>query len=74
MTDDPIDKRRSTLAGMGDVVGTTGLRLSGGAIIEEFLPELRGQRGARTFREMADNESTLGAVIFVVTTLLRQAS
>ena len=54
-------------------VGSTGLRAYGGYVTEEFLPELRFQQGARKFREMADNDPIVGAVLFAVTMLIRQA-
>jgi hypothetical protein len=47
-------------------VGTTGLRRSGGTIHEEFINNLRGLRGAKTYREMADNDPTVGGMIFAV--------
>lgn len=53
-------------------VGTTGLREYGGYIQEEFQKELRGSNAARTYREMADNDPTVGAVLFAITTLIRQ--
>lgn len=55
------------------VIGSTGLRQFGGFISEEFLKELSGVRGARTYREMADNDGTVGAVMFAITTLIRQS-
>lgn len=53
-------------------VGTTGLRQTGGYLFEEILKELRGQRGANVYREMADNDATIGAVLFAVSMLIRQ--
>lgn len=44
--------------------GTTGLRRSGGYINEEFLPNLRGSRAAMVYREMADNDAVVGAILF----------
>lgn len=55
------------------VYGSTGLKQYGGFVTEEFLPELKGIRGSRTYRAMADNDATVGAVLFAITTLLRQA-
>lgn len=46
--------------------GTTGLRRSGGTVFEEFLVNLRGQRGARVYREMADNDPTIGSMLFAI--------
>ena len=55
------------------VIGSTGLKQYGGFVTEEFLPELKGLRGVRAYRAMADNDATVGAVIFAITTLIRQA-
>ena len=46
--------------------GATGLRRSGGTVYEEFLVNLRGQRGARVYREMADNDPTIGSMLFAI--------
>lgn len=54
-------------------VGSTGLRATGGFVTEEFLKELSGVRGARTYREMADNDGTVGAILFAFNMLIRQA-
>lgn len=53
-------------------LGTTGLRQYGGYLAEEFLTQLRGWNGARVYREMADNDAIVGAVLFAVTRLVRQ--
>jgi hypothetical protein len=57
-------------AGM-TALGNSGLRQSGGFISEEFLKELHGARGMRVFREMSDNDPTVGAILFAVSMLLR---
>lgn len=54
-------------------IGTTGLRQTGGYVYEEILKELRGLRGAQVYREMSDNDPIVGAVLFAVTMLIRQA-
>jgi len=51
-------------------LGATGLRRSGGVITEEFLNNLRGVTGARVWREMADNDPVIGAMMFAVERLL----
>ena len=56
------------------VIGSTGLRQFGGFVSEEYLKELQGVRGARTYREMADNDPIVGAVIYAVQMLVRQAT
>lgn len=53
-------------------IGTPGLRQYGGYITEEFLKELRAERGVRVYREMADNDPIVGAMLFAITTLVRQ--
>ncbi len=55
------------------VIGSTGLQQSGGFVTEEFLLELAGQRGAKVYREMSDNSAVIGAILFALTMLLRQA-
>lgn len=45
----------------------------GGSIFfEEFLPELRGIKGVQAYNEMADNDSTVGAILFAIEMLMRQ--
>ena len=55
-----------------EVLGDTGLRQYGGYIAEEFLKELRGLNGAKTYREMQDNDPIVGAVLYAITMLIRQ--
>lgn len=47
-------------------LGSTGLRRSGGNITEEFIPTLQGLRGAKTYREMADNDPVVGAMLYAI--------
>jgi phage gp29-like protein len=47
-------------------LGSTGLRRTGGTVYEEFLTVLRGVRGARVYREMADNDPTIGSMLFAI--------
>ena len=54
-------------------IGRIGQNRYGGVFFEEFLPELRGQRGMKVYKEMADNDDMVGAILFAVETLLRQA-
>jgi len=55
----------------GVELGTTGLRQFGGRISEEFLRKLEGSRAAKVFREMSENDSTIGSILFAVEMLLR---
>jgi len=40
-------------------------------IREEFLRELQGRRGMRTYREMADNDDIVGAFLYAIKSLAR---
>lgn len=51
--------------------GLTGLRRAAGYVDEEFLPQLRGRKAVQVFREMADNEPVVGALLFAIDRLLR---
>lgn len=53
-------------------IGHTGLNHSGGIVDEEFLPELRGARGMRVYREMLDQDATIGGVMLAINLLIRQ--
>lgn len=45
-------------------IGSSGLRRSGGTITEEFLQNLQGVKGFKIYREMADNDPVVGAMLF----------
>lgn len=51
--------------------GVTGLNRFGNFVSEEFLPELHGSRGAAKYREMMDNDATIGATMHSVKSLVR---
>lgn len=46
--------------------GSSGLKRNGGAISEEFLTSLRGARGAKVYREMADNDPVVGSILYAI--------
>lgn len=54
-------------------VGATGLKQYSGYVNEEFISELRGRQGAKTYKEMADNDPIVGAILFAIEMLLRNA-
>lgn len=54
-------------------IGVSGVHISSGYVHEEFLPELRGDRGRRMYREMADNDAVIGAILYAIDMLLRSA-
>lgn len=45
---------------------------TGSIFFEEFLPELRGNKGVQAYTEMADNDATVGAILFAIEMLMRQ--
>ncbi len=56
--------------------GLSGLMRTGRAgqseIFEESLPELRGERGRRIYKQMAEGDATCGALLFAIEMLCRQ--
>ena len=54
------------------ILGVAGDNTHNGQIrADEFLPELRGKRAIRKYREMRDNDSTIGAVMYATEQVLR---
>ena len=51
-------------------MGDTGTRRFGGYTAEEFLPELQRQNGAQVYDEMRKTNSTINAVLTIMTQLL----
>ena len=52
--------------------GVTGLTRFGGFVYEEFDPRLQGRKGMNTYREMRDNDATIGAIMNIYENLLKQ--
>jgi hypothetical protein len=44
-------------------LGATGLRRSGGFVLEEFLPQLQGWKARMVYREMSDNDPVVGGIL-----------
>ena len=65
-------QRRGPKPALFHEIGTTGLKYSGGHIQEEFLPALKGTKAVKVYREMRDNDPTVGAVMFAIEMLMRQ--
>jgi len=55
-----------------DILGTTGLKQTGGWVVEEFLRQLRGPRATELIKEMTWNSAQVGAVRNLIHTLARQ--
>jgi hypothetical protein len=54
------------------ILGVAGDNTYNGQIrADEFIPELRGKKAVRKYREMRDNDSTIGAVMYSVEQILR---
>lgn len=53
-------------------IGSSGLRQWSGWVREEFLPQLQGRQAARVYREMQDNSSVVGALIFAINATMRR--
>lgn len=53
-------------------LGDSGLKRSGGFILEELLRQLQGKRGIRIYQEMSENDDIIGASLFVIEELIRQ--
>lgn len=71
----PIKKYRRPAAQVASTVeiGFGGLNQSSGMVREEFHKELQGKQAIAKYREMWMNEPIVGAVMFAVTMLIRQA-
>ncbi|GEO26241.1 hypothetical protein AAC03nite_20260 [Alicyclobacillus acidoterrestris] len=55
-------------------IGRSGLRQWGGYVYEEFLKDLYGIYGIRTYKEMSENDPVVGAMLFAIEMMLRQVS
>lgn len=55
-------------------IGRTGLRQWGGYVLEEWLSELQGKRGAEMYREISDQDPVVGGVLFCVEMLTRKVT
>lgn len=55
-------------------LGRLGQKRYGGFFYEEFLRELQGKKGMAVYQEMSENDDTIGAILFSIEMLIRQAS
>jgi len=65
-------KRRGPKPANFSELGSTGLKVSGGIIQEEFIPELKGLKAVKVYRQMRDNDPTVGAIMFAIEMMMRQ--
>jgi hypothetical protein len=54
--------------------GTSGLKQYSGYVQDELLSSLQGRSGAKIFREMADNDATIGSVLHIITQAMRKVA
>ena len=53
--------------------GATGLNVSrDGRVLEEWLPQLSGSKAVQVYREMADNDASISAAVYMLEMLVRQ--
>ncbi len=52
-------------------LGVSGSASVASHIYEDFLPQLRGRRGLAVYREMGDNDATIGSILFALEMLMR---
>lgn len=57
---------------ISETIGLPGFVRYGGRVYEEWHPRLQGQLGVRVYREMRDNDATIGAALNLTNNVLRQ--
>lgn len=65
----PVVRNYDTMA----EYGRTGLRQYAGVLYEEYEPKLQGRRGVEIYTEMSEDDSVIGAMLYALEMLLRQA-
>jgi hypothetical protein len=55
-------------------IGRPGANYMGGRVYEEWHPRLQGQLAVRVYREMRDNDATIGAALNLTNNILRQVA
>jgi len=53
-------------------LGATGLWRTGGFVIDDILPQLRGRQALTAYRDMAENDPVIGAIIFATERVILQ--
>ena len=53
--------------------GRIGQKVWDGMFYEEFLPELKGLKGIKAYKEMENNDDMVGAILFAIRMLIRHA-
>lgn len=55
-------------------IGISGLERYSGYVHDEFLAELRNEKGIKTYEQMSNNDPVIGAILFAIRMLIRQVS
>lgn len=55
-------------------LGRIGQKRYGGFFFEEFLKDLQGRKGIEVYKEMSENDDVIGAILYAIEMLIRQAS
>lgn len=66
-----VDEVEKAVGGMMTEIGRSGLYTLSGYVYEDFIRELVGSRAIKTYREMKDNDSVVGGVLFAIEMLIR---
>lgn len=67
----PVNRVAKQTANFSEI-GWTGLRYSGGLLLEEFRKELMGDRWVKVAREMSENDDVVGASLTAIEMMVRQ--
>jgi hypothetical protein len=54
------------------MIGDSGLKRQGGWVQQEFLRDLRGEKGRKVYTQMANNDAICGSIMTAFSTLIRQ--
>jgi len=55
-------------------IGRIGMKRYGGFFYEEFLKDLQGRKGIEVYKEMSENDDIIGAILYAIEMLIRQAT
>jgi len=53
-------------------LGATGLWRTGGFVIDDILPQLRGRQSLTAYRDMSENDPIIGAILFAIERVILQ--
>lgn len=53
-------------------LGATGLWRTGGFVIDDILPQLRGRQALTAFRDMSENDPIIGSILFAIERVILQ--